>query len=253
MTRRRLAVRYSSPAPDLLGEGTRPPESKPRRHGLEGHRERLRQRIMLAGPDALADHEVLEMVLFVAIPRRDTKEIARELIARFGSLPAVISAPPNDLKAVDGVGDAAAAAIRAVMIAAQRMMKREAEAKPVLSNWDTLTRYLTVTLALEPIEQFRCLFLNARNQIIADEVLGRGTVSHAPVYPREVARRCLELHATAVILVHNHPSGDPTPSQQDIAMTRELKQLLRSLDVVVHDHVIVGSGGVQSLRRLGFL
>ncbi len=219
----------------------------------EGHRSRLRIRLLAAGPDALADHELLEMVLFLALPRRDTKPIARALLARFGSYAAAISAPLNDLRAVDGIGDAGAAALKTVQAAALRLARAEVMDRPVLTNWDALMGYLNAVLARERVEQFRVLFLDGRNRLIADEAQSRGTINHTPVYPREVVRRGLELHATAIILVHNHPSGDPTPSRADIDMTREVKAAAEALSIVLHDHVIVGNGRWVSFRREGLI
>lgn len=221
--------------------------------GPEGHRGRMRQKLLAAGPDALLDHELLEMVLFLAIPRQDTKPLAKALIARFGSFAAAIAAPVEELRRVDGVGEAVIAALKTVQGAALRLMRAEVREHPVLNNWQRLTEYLAATLQRERIEQFRVLFLDAKNRLIADEAQARGTVNHTPVYPREVAKRCLELQATAVILVHNHPSGDPTPSRADIEMTAEIKAAVGVLGVVVHDHLIVGNGRHLSFRREGLL
>lgn len=220
--------------------------------GAEGHRERLRARLLAAGAEALADHELLELVLF-AIPRRDTKPIARALIARFGSFAAVIAAPVPELLQMDGLGEAGAAALKGVQAAALRLTRAEVIQRPVLNNWDRLMDYLNAVLARERIEHFRVLFLDARNRLLADEAQSRGTVNHTPVYPREVVKRALELHATALVLVHNHPSGDPTPSAEDVAMTREIRDAARPLGVVLHDHVIVGNGRWASFRREGLL
>jgi DNA repair protein RadC len=218
-----------------------------------GHRARLRARLLSAGDAAIADHELIEMVLFLALPRRDTKPIARDLLIRFGSFASAISAPVPDLLGVDGLGEAGAAALKIVQAAARRLAKAEVMYRPVLSNWDRLMEYLQAVLSREKIEQFRILFLDNRNRLLADEAQGRGTVNHTPVYPREVIKRALELHATAIILVHNHPSGDPSPSEEDIAMTKEIKNAAISLSIVVHDHVIVGNGQWLSFRRLGLL
>ena len=234
--------------PGLLGAAPAPAAPV----GAEGHRERLRSRLLAAGPEALADHELLELVLF-AIPRRDTKPIARALIARFGSFAAVIAAPVPELLGVEGLGEAGAAALKAVQAAALRLARAEVIERPVLSNWDRLMEYLNAVLARERVEHFRVLFLDTRNRLLADEAQSRGTVNHTPVYPREVVKRALELHATALILVHNHPSGDPTPSSDDIAMTREIRDAARPLSVVLHDHVIVGNGRWLSFRREGLL
>jgi DNA repair protein RadC len=219
----------------------------------EGHRARLRQRLMTAGADALADYELLEMVLFLALPRRDTKPIARALIDRFGSFAASIAAPPQELRAVEGMGEAGAAALKIVQAAALRLARAEVQDRPLLSQWETLMGYLNAVMAREKVEQFRVLFLDARNRLLADEAQARGTVNHTPVYPREVVRRALELHATAIILAHNHPSGDPTPSRADIDMTREIKAAAQALSIVLHDHVIIGNGKWLSFRKEGLI
>jgi DNA repair protein RadC len=236
--------------PGLLGP---PPAHRGAPPGSEGHRDRLRERLLTAGPDSLADHELLELVITLAIPRRDTKQIARDLIARFGSFANVIAAPPNELMSVEYVKDAGAAAIKAVQAAALRFGRAEVMQQPVLNNWDRLMGYLNAALSRERIEHFRVLFLDNRNRLLADEAQARGTVNHAPVYPREVVKRALEVHATALILVHNHPSGDPTPSRDDIEMTQEIKQAANALGVVVHDHVIIGNGRWLSFRQEGLL
>jgi DNA repair protein RadC len=232
---------------DLLGAAPPAPA------GAEGHRDRMRTRLVEVGPDALADHELLEMVLFLALPRRDTKSIARALIARFGSFAGAIAAPSRNLLEVDGMGDAGVAALKTVQAAALRMSRAELLGQPVLNNWDRLMAYLTAVLARERIEQFRVLFLDNRNRLLADEAQSSGTVNHTPVYPREVVKRALELHATALILVHNHPSGDPTPSAEDIAMTREVKDAANALGLTLHDHVIIGNGTWHSLRSRGLV
>ena len=221
--------------------------------GHLGHRARMREKLLAAGPDALLDHELLEMVLFLALPRRDTKPIARALIARFGSFANAISAPLRDLREVEGLGEAGAAALRVVQAAALRLARAEVMDRPVLNNWDRLIAYLAAALSREKVEQFRVLFLDTRNRLIADEAQARGTVNHTPVYPREVVRRALELQATALILVHNHPSGDPTPSRADLEMTQEVKAAAQSLGIVLHDHLVVGNGRHLSFRREGLL
>ena len=221
--------------------------------GAEGHRARLRARLLTAGPEALADHEMLEMVLFLALPRRDTKPIARALISRFGSFANAIAAPRTDLLGVEGLGEAGVSALKVVQGAALRLARAEVLHQPVLNNWDRLMSYLNAALARERVEQFRILFLDNKNRLLADEAQARGTVNHTPVYPREVVKRALELHATAIILVHNHPSGDPTPSRDDIEMTREIKLAAQTLAVVLHDHVIVGNGRWLSFRKEGLL
>ena len=221
--------------------------------GHLGHRARMREKLLAAGPDALLDHELLEMVLFLALPRRDTKPIARALITRFGSFANAISAPLRDLRDVEGLGEAGAAALRVVQAAALRLARAEVMDRPVLNNWDRLIAYLAAALSRVKVEQFRVLFLDTRNPLIADEAQARGTVNHTPGYPREVVRRALELQATALILVHNHPSGDPTPSRADLEMTQEVKAAAQSLGIVLHDHLVVGNGRHLSFRREGLL
>jgi DNA repair protein RadC len=229
-----------------------PPETEESAIGVDGHRLRLRERFLSAGPEALADHEMLEIVLF-ALPRRDTKPLARALLSRFGSFAGVIAAPIPDLLSVEGIGEAAVAALKSVHAAALRLMRAEVIDQPVLNNWDRLLAYLGAELSRERVEQFRVLFLDNRNRLLADEAQQRGTVNHTPVYPREVAKRALELHATALILVHNHPSGDPTPSRDDIAMTEQIRTAAAALSIVLHDHIIVGNGRWLSFRKEGLL
>ncbi len=219
----------------------------------EGHRHRLRQRLLTSGPESVADHELLELVLFLALPRRDTKPIARSLLSRFGSFANAIAAPLAELRGVDGMGDAGSAALKTVQAAALRLMRSELQERPILSNWDALLGYLNAQLARERVEQFRILFLDGKNRLLADEAQARGTVNHTPVYPREVAKRALELHATALILVHNHPSGDPQPSTLDLQTTTSIKRALMTVDVVLHDHIIVGNGTWRSLRQEGLI
>lgn len=209
----------------------------------------MRARLLGSGADALADHELLEMVLFTALPRRDTKAIAKALLARFGSFAGAIAAPLADLRAIEGLGEAGAAALKTVQAAALRLARTEILHRPLLDNWERLIGYLNAALARERVEQFRVLFLDARNHLLADEVQARGTINHTPVYPREVMKRALELHAAAIILVHNHPSGDPTPSRDDIAMTAETRKAAEALAIVLHDHIIIGNGRWVSLRE----
>lgn len=220
--------------------------------GVEGHRQRLRERFLAAGPEALADHEMLELLLF-ALPRCDTKPLARELLSRFGSFAGVIAAPATDLLLVGGVGEAAVATLKSVQAAAIRLMRADVINRPVLNNWTRLLEYLNAELSRERVEQFRVLFLDSRNKVLADEAQQRGTVNHTPVYPREVAKRALELHATALILVHNHPSGDPTPSRDDVAMTEQIRTAAAALSIALHDHIIVGNGSWFSFRKEGLL
>ena len=231
----------------FLPEGDEPPP------GHLGHRERLRRKLLDAGPDALADYELLELLLFFAILRRDTKPIAKALITRFGSLGNVLAAPPEALKEVEGVGESTVAVVKAAQAAALRLLREEVKDSPLLNNMERLTNYLTAVMARESVEQFRVLFLDTRNRLIADEAQARGTVNHTPVYPRAVMRRCLELGATALILVHNHPSGDPTPSRADVEMTAEVKAAAGALGIVLHDHLIIGNGRQLSFRREGLL
>ena len=214
---------------------------------------RRRARLLTGGPDSGADHELLELVLFLALPRRDTKPIARALLARFGSFAGAVSAPLPELRSVEGMGDAGAAALKTIQAAAQRLVRAEVLHQPVLANWDRLIDYLNAVLARERVEQFRVLFLDNRNRLLADEAQARGTVNHTPVYPREVVKRALELHATALILVHNHPSGDPNPSRDDVEMTGLVKQAAAALSITLHDHVIVGNGRWFSFRQEGML
>ncbi|HET6608125.1 MAG TPA: DNA repair protein RadC [Rhodopila sp.] len=216
--------------------------------GSDGHRSRMRQRLLTAGPDALADHEMLEMILFIALPRRDTKPIARAMLSRFGSFGGVIGAPVPELLAIDGLGEAGAAAIKLVQAAAQRMLRHKAMEMPVLSSWDRTLDYLTAAMAQERVEQFRVLFLDHRHRLIADEVQGRGTIDRTPAYPREVVKRALELNATGLVLAHNHPSGEPTPSRDDIAMTGEIVRAAAALGIRVHDHLVIGKGKHVSFR-----
>lgn len=213
----------------------------------------MRDRLLSAGPDALADYEMLEMVLFLALPRRDTKSIAKHLLARFGSFAGAIAAPVQELLSVEGLGEAGAAALKTVQAAAVRLARAEVMQRPVLANWDGLIAYLTAALARERVEQVRVLFLDSRNRLIADEAAGSGTVNHTPVYPREIMKRALELHATALVLVHNHPSGDPTPSREDIAMTQEMRLAAEALRLTVHDHLIIAGSRWLSFRQEGLL
>ncbi|WP_149539737.1 RadC family protein [Siccirubricoccus phaeus] len=229
------------------------PEGEEAPPGHLGHRARVRQRLLSHGPDALLDHELLELVLFLALPRRDTKPIARALLARFGSFANAIAATPLELLGVDGLGEAGVAALKAVQGAALRLARAEVIDQPVLNSWDRLIDYLTATLSREKVEHVHVLYLDTRNRLIADEAQARGTVNHTPVYPREVVKRALELQSTALILVHNHPSGDPTPSRADIEMTQEITQAAQVFGIVVHDHLIVGNGRQLSFRREGLL
>jgi DNA repair protein RadC len=215
-----------------------------------GHRDRLKKRLVTAGIDAVADYELLEMVLFSALPRRDTKPLAKALLAKFGSFADVVAAPPARLREVRGVGDGVIAALKIVHAAAGRFARGEVYRREPLSSWSAVLDYCRTAQAFADIEQFRILFLDKRNQLIADEVQQKGTVDHTPVYPREVVKRALELSATAVVLVHNHPSGDPTPSRADIQMTQQIVDIAKPLGIAVHDHIIVGKDGHASLKGL---
>ena len=221
-------------------------------HHLE-HRHRLRRRFLTAGTDALADYEMLELVLFAPIPRRDVKPLAKELIQKFGSFADVIAAPAERLKEVNGVGEAIVAALKTVDAAAIRLARGRIVNRPVLSSWEALLDYCTATMARAQTEEIRIIFLDRKNIVLADEVHQQGTVDHTPVYPREVVKRALELGASALILVHNHPSGDPTPSRADIAMTREIALAAKALKIELHDHLVIGKGGYASFKALGLL
>ena len=222
-------------------------EAPPHYHG---HRERLRGRFRDAGSDAVSDYELLELVLFRAIPQRDVKPLAKELIAKFGSFAEVVAAPSARLKEIKGLGEAAITELKIVHAAASRLARGQVQKRPVLSSWSSVIDYCRTAMAYADKEQFRLLFLDKRNQLIADEVQQTGTVDHAPVYPREVVKRALELSATAIVLVHNHPGGDPTPSRADIEMTKRIIEAARGLGIEVHDHLIVGRDGHASLRGL---
>jgi DNA repair protein RadC len=216
-----------------------------------GHRDRLRARARRGGLEALPDYELLELFLYRSIPRTDIKPLAKALLARFGGLAGVLGAAPGDLRTVPGVGEQAALDLKLMQEAALRMGRETLTKRPLISSWSALLAYVRTALAYEPREQFRVLFLDKKNCLIADELLGSGTVDHAPVYPREVARRSLELSASAVILLHNHPSGDPTPSSADVDMTRQIVDALRPLRIAMHDHLVVGRNGVASFKALG--
>lgn len=218
-----------------------------------GHRERLRGRFIKSGAGAFEDYELLELVLFSVIPRRDVKPLAKKLLAEFGGLAGVMGASLADLQAVKGLGENAAVFVKAIHALTQRVLVADVQQKPVLSSWQKLIDYCHVAMAHEKREHFRVLFLNRKNELMADEVQQIGTVDHAPVYPREIVRRALEIGATALILVHNHPSGDPTPSDSDITMTEEIIRAARALDILVHDHLIISRSGHASLKAMGLL
>jgi DNA repair protein RadC len=218
-----------------------------------GHRQRLRERFLNGGDGALQDYELLELLLAQVQKRIDTKPVAKSLIRRFGSFAGVMAAAPDQLQEVDGVGPAATVIVKVVQACAVRMAQQEVVKREVIGSWKKLLDYLRMAMAEQKTEQFRLLFLDNKNALIADEEQQRGTVNHTPVYPREVVRRALELGASAIILVHNHPSGDPTPSQDDIAMTKEVAAAADKLGISVHDHIIIGRKGHASLRSLGHL
>jgi len=218
--------------------------------GYVGHRERLRARFMQGGADALPDYELLELVLFRAIPRRDTKDLAKRLIARFGTFAEVMNAPEPLLKEVTGAGDRVVEELKLIRAAALRLMRSEILSKPALSSWGQVVEYCRAAMGYEAREQFRILFLDKKNHLIADEVQQQGTVDHTPVYVREVVKRALELSATAIVLVHNHPSGDPAPSRLDIDMTKQIIAAAGPMGIAVHDHIIVGRDGHASFKAL---
>jgi DNA repair protein RadC len=218
-----------------------------------GHRTRLRQRFEDVGEQGMPDYELLELVLFRSIPQRDVKPLAKTLIARFGSFAEVIGARPERLVEVDGVGEATALDFKIVEAAARRIARGAIRQRPVLGSWKDVIEYCRTAMAFADREEFRILFLDKRNHLIADEVQSEGTVDHAPVYPREVVKRALELAASALILVHNHPSGDPTPSPADIRMTNDLQTIAKPLGISLHDHIIVGRNGHASFRGLQLL
>lgn len=232
---------------DMLGQPKEPPSY------LADHRARLRQRFMEGGAAAVPDYEMLELVLFRAIPRQDVKPLARRLIDSFGDFNRVLSAPPQRLSEVAGVGPAVIVELKIVEAAAQRMARARVMHRPVLSGWDALLDYCHTTMAHRETEQFRVLYLDRKNVLIADEEQGRGTVDHVPVYPREIIRRGLDLNASALILVHNHPSGDPTPSDSDISMTHRVVAAAEAMGMTVHDHLIIGKSRELSFRGSGLL
>lgn len=216
-----------------------------------GHRERVRERFQRVGGDAFTDAELLEILLHTVIPRRDTKELAKSLLSRFGSFSGVLSAPPERLREFAGLGEVTINGLKVVQAVAQRYARdRIVPDMPILASWSALIDYCRSRMAFEDVEQFRILFLDKKNRLIADEVQQTGTVDHTPVYPREVIKRSLELSATAIILVHNHPSGDPAPSTADVQMTRAIADIAKPLGITVHDHIIIGKSGHASLRGL---
>ncbi len=219
----------------------------------QGHRDRLRGKLIQRGSGALDDYELLEKLLFAFIPRRDVKPIAKAMLSRFGSLSGIFAADTHELTKIVGVGATVAAYIRATREIGVRTTREEIAGRPIISSWTALLAYIRGQLQHETREQFRVLFLDRKNQLIADELMGQGTVDHAPVYPREIARRALEVSASALILVHNHPSGDPTPSRSDIDITREIIDALAPFDIRVHDHLIAAKHGVTSFKTEGLI
>ncbi len=227
-------------------------ESDPSIDG-SGHRARLRERLFEGGPDALLDHELVEYLLALALPRRDTKPLAKQLIREFGSYGALLSADAGTIKRVSGLSEGAVAALKIAQASALRLLQSEVKERPVLGSWQALLDYLHADMAHLAIERVRVLFLNARNMLIRDEAMWEGSVDESAVHVREIMRRALDCQATALIIVHNHPSGDPSPSQQDIQLTRELAEAARPLKIALHDHVIIGAKGHSSLRAMGLI
>jgi len=241
----------------FFGEQPMKPVAKarpaPKAKHYHGHRERLRERFENGGASALADYELLELALFRSIPRADTKPIAKALLARFGTFAEVLGAPLALLQEIKGVGPSVALDLKIIAAAGQRSALSEIKGREILSSWNKVVDYCRAAMAFETREQFRILFLDKKNALIADEVQQTGTVDHTPVYPREVVRRALELSATAIVLVHNHPSGDPTPSRADIEMTRLVIETAKPLGIGVHDHIIIGRHDHASLKGLGLI
>lgn len=225
---------------------------KPQKPHHTGHRDRLRERFLNA-PDSLPDYELLELLLFMAIPRKDVKPIAKRLIDRFKNINGVLNASLNDLQSIDGISHNSAVAIRAIRAAGLRLLKQDIMGRPILNSWQRLIEYVEAAMANDANEHFRLLFLNKKNEVIADEVQQTGTVDHTPAYPREIMKRALELGATAIILVHNHPSGDPTPSPADVALTKQIIAAAAPFNITIHDHLIVSRNGTQSFKTLGLI
>lgn len=222
-------------------------------HGGVGHRARLRERLLTGGPEALADYELLEFLLFAGVRQGDTKPAAKALIARFGSLAGVLDANPLAVQEVKGVGEAGAAALKSVSLAARRMARGKVKGQPVLASWQALLDYLAIDMANLNRERIRVLYLNTQNRLILDEIVHDGTIDEGAIYPREVIHKALDIGATALILVHNHPSGSPEPSRADIAITKRIAEAGRNLGITVHDHVIIGGDSHVSLRAKGLI
>lgn len=251
-----LAISDGAPdepsAPARIPIPPKPARKSAHAHHL-GHRERLRERAAKGGFVALPDYELIELFLFRTFPRGDVKPLAKALLTRFGSLDGVLGATVEELRTVQGVGEAAAMDLKLLHEVTLRAGRDKIAKRPVISSWSALLGYVRVALANESREQFAELFLDKKNQLIADEVMNRGTVDHAPVYPREVMRRALELSSSNIIIVHNHPSGDPTPSRPDIDMTKQIVEAGKALKIAVHDHLVVGREGVASFKALGLM
>lgn len=237
---------------DALFEKNTPEKQKKMPH-YTGHRQRLRERFVNGGEAALQDYELLELLLFMAIPRRDVKPLAKSLLEHFASLPELMSATHHELSKIEGISENTATVIKTVSAIAQRTMKQEIMQKPILNNWTRLIDYCHATMAHEKKEHFRILFLNKKNELIADEIQGSGTVDHTPAYPREIMKRSLELGATALILMHNHPSGDPKPSRADIDMTNAIIEAARPFEIAIHDHIVIARKGYTSFRNEGLI
>ncbi len=235
--------------PGLAGEGT-PAKTKPHYHG---HRQRLRERFLATGGEGMPDYELLELVLAIAIPRADVKPLAKALLTEFKDFNGVITAEPATLARVKGMGEVSVAALKVVQAAAVRLARGEIMERPLVSSWDQLLDYCMAAMGHEKVEQTRVLFLDKRNRLIADERQNKGTIDHTPLYPREIVKRALEIGATAFILVHNHPSGDATPSHADIEMTKEVQEAAAKLGITLHDHLIISREGPASFRSLGLL
>jgi DNA repair protein RadC len=247
---------FSDVVPTLFGTDEAPVQPLPAGRlpsYIAGHRSRLRERFLTGGAGAVPDYELLELVLFRANPRQDVKPLARTLMDEFGDFNRVVTASPERLRAVRGVGEAVICELKVVEAAAQRMARSRVMRRHVISSWDAILDYCHTTMAHRETEQFRVLYLDRKNTLIADEEQARGTVDHVPVYPREVAKRALEVNASALILVHNHPSGDPTPSQSDIDMTARVDAACQALGLTLHDHLIIGKSRELSFRTEGYL
>jgi DNA repair protein RadC len=238
---------------DLNDEAVLPAHSKGQPSYIKDHRSRLRERFMTGGSAALPDYEMLELVLFRAIPRQDVKPLAHALLEEFGDFGRVVTAPATTLKSVKGIGDAVVVELKIIEAAAQRLARSKIMQRHVISSWNEVLDYCHTVMAHREIEQFRILFLDRKNVLIADEEQSKGTVDHVPVYPREVVKRSLELNASALILVHNHPSGDPTPSEADITITHQIEQALTVMGITLHDHLIIGKSRELSFRSEGLI